>query len=191
MQAARYLAVCTAIVMVPMTIEWATGRNLFSVFGGVPAITPIRDGRLRCQGAFSHPIMAGSFGATLVPVFVGMYFAFPRRRLIAAIVGAFSGVAITLLATSSGALISLLAGVVGFALWPLRRHMRVIRWGIALALVALHFARDKPVWHLIARVGDLTGGEGYHRYRLIDAFVTNWREWFLLGTSSTRITGAS
>ena len=74
----RYFAVCMALVMVPMTIEWATGRNFFSVFGGVPAITVVRDGRLRCQGAFSHPIMVGSFGATLFPVFVGLYVAAPR-----------------------------------------------------------------------------------------------------------------
>ena len=31
----------------------------------------------------------------------------------------------------------------------------------------------------------MIGGEGYHRSSLIDAFVDNWSEWFLIGTSST------
>jgi hypothetical protein len=183
-RAARYLAYCSAAVGVGMAIEWSTGRNLFSIFGGVPAVTWVREGRLRCQGAFSHPIMAGSFGATLVPIFIGMWFAFPRWRRLA-IVGAASGTLIALAAASSGALMSIAAGVGSFALWPLRRHTRLMRWGAMAILTALHFAREKPVWHLIARVSDLLGGEGYHRYSLIDAFINRWGEWWLLGTPST------
>lgn len=183
-KAVRFLAICAALVVVPMTIEWATGRNLFAVLGGVPALTIIRDGRLRCQGAFSHPILAGTFGATLVPVFVGMYVAFPKLRRLA-LVGAISGTLIAILATSSGAIMSLLAGFIGLALWRFRRHTRAMRRGLVVVLLILHFARDKPVWHLIARVSDVMGGEGFHRYRLIDAFVNHWSEWFLVGTPST------
>jgi hypothetical protein len=183
-RAARYLAYCAAFVATAMAIEWATGRNLFSVFGGVPAVTWVRDGRLRCQGAFSHPIMAGSFGATLVPVFVGMWFAFPHWRRLAA-VGAASGSLIAVAAASSGAFLSLVGGIGAFALWPLRRNTRALRWATVLCLTVLHFAREKPVWHLIARASDLLGGEGYHRYRLFDAFVNRWDEWWLLGTKST------
>lgn len=181
---ARYFAVCAALVMVPMTIEWATGRNFFSVFGGVPAITVVREGRLRCQGAFSGPIMAGSFGATLFPVFVGMYLSFPRFRNIA-LVGAVSGLAVAILATSSGAVISLAAGAVSLALWPLRRHTRMLRRALLATVVLLHVVREKPVWHLIGRLSELIGGEGYHRSALIDAFVNRWNEWILIGTSST------
>ena len=40
-------------------LEWSSGRNVFAVFGGVPSVTIVRDGRLRCQGAFTHAIIAG------------------------------------------------------------------------------------------------------------------------------------
>lgn len=183
-RAVRYLAICSALVVVPMMIEWAIGRNLFSVFGGVPAQTVVREGRLRCQGAFSHPIMAGSFGATLVPVFIGLYLGFPRYRRIA-VVGALSGFVIAIVAASSGAVMSVAAGLGGLLLWPLRRYTSAMRWGAVGLLTVLHFVREKPVWHLIARVSDVMGGEGYHRYSLIDAFITRWREWFLVGTPST------
>ncbi|MEM7808517.1 MAG: hypothetical protein AAF561_10425, partial [Planctomycetota bacterium] len=43
------------IVMAPFFIaEWLTRFNAFSIFGGVPEMTMIRNDRLRCQGAFSH-----------------------------------------------------------------------------------------------------------------------------------------
>jgi len=171
-------------VAIGMSIEFVTRRNPFSIFGGVPAVVVIRDGRPRCNGAFSHPIMAGSFGAALVPVFVGMWFAFPRLRWVAQ-VGAISGVLITLASASSGPALALLVSLITWALWPLRRHTRALRWGLLLTATVLHFARDKPIWHLIGRASDVFGGEGYHRYRLIDAFVNHWSEWWLLGTRST------
>jgi hypothetical protein len=82
-------------------------------------------------------------------------------------------------------LLSVVGGGIAFALWPLRRHTRALRWGFLICLIVLHFARKKPVWHLIARASDLLGGEGYHRYRLIDAFVNRFGEWWLVGTPST------
>ena len=183
-QLGRHLALCSALVAVPMALEWATGRNLFSIFGGVPAMTMIREGRLRCQGAFSHPIMAGSFGATVVPLFLGMYFAFPARRAIA-ILGAVSGAVIAVASASSGPLLSLVVGIGAFALWRVRRHTRAMRWGLVAVLTFVHFARERPVWHLFVALSGLMGGEGYHRYALIDAFIRNWREWFLAGTPDT------
>src|SRR5688500_14275639 len=53
-----YLVVPVALAFV---FEHLTRRNIFAVFGGVPAITIVRDDRLRCQGAFAHPILAGCF----------------------------------------------------------------------------------------------------------------------------------
>jgi hypothetical protein len=184
LRAARYLAWCAALVAIGMAIELATGRNLFAILGGVSGLTMIRDGRLRCQGAFAHPIMAGSFGATLVPIFVGMWLAFPRWRQVA-VVGAVSGLFIAVASASSGPALAVVAGFVAFACWPLRRNMRALRWGLLLSVAIAHFARERPVWHLIARLSNLMGGEGYHRYILIDGFVHRWREWWLVGTAST------
>ncbi len=64
------------VILVPlvaaMLYEKATGRNVFAVLGGVSEMTLIREGKLRAQGAFQHPILAGTFGATVLPLMVGL-----------------------------------------------------------------------------------------------------------------------
>src|SRR5262249_36935146 len=67
----RAICIMSAVavpVAVAFLFEAASGRNAFAVFGGVPEITLIREGKLRCQGAFAHPILAGCFWASLVPL---------------------------------------------------------------------------------------------------------------------------
>ena len=69
----RTLALLCLPVAALMLFENRTGHNLFSIFGGVPELTQIRGGHMRSQAAFRHPILAGTFGATLFPVFVGLW----------------------------------------------------------------------------------------------------------------------
>ena len=68
----RFAASAVAVLSVPIAIlfaaEWTTGYNIFSIFGDVPAETWVRGGRLRCQGAFAHPILAGTFWAAALPL---------------------------------------------------------------------------------------------------------------------------
>src|SRR5688572_3406177 len=45
-------------VAAAFVLEYLTRRNLFAAFGGLPEMTVIRQGLLRCQGAYPHPIMA-------------------------------------------------------------------------------------------------------------------------------------
>ena len=59
------VALTAVFVSVFFAVEATTGRNMFSAFGGVPSLTVVRDGRLRCQGAFAHPILAGVFWAAM------------------------------------------------------------------------------------------------------------------------------
>ena len=61
-------------------VEHKTGRNLFAFLGGVPEITIVRDDRLRCQGAFSSPILAGCFWASLLPLFAARWWAGRQAR---------------------------------------------------------------------------------------------------------------
>ena len=71
--------------------------------------------------------------------------------------------------------------LVGIGFWPLRKQMRLIRWGFALTLVALHLVMHGPVWSLIARV-DLTGSSSSeHRFFLVDATIRHFSDWWLLG----------
>jgi hypothetical protein len=76
------------------------------------------------------------------------------------------------------------AGIGGLFAWPLRKSMRKIRWGIALALTGLHLVMKAPVWFLIARI-DLTGGSSsYHRAALVDQFIKHFSDWWLVGTNN-------
>ncbi len=174
-----------ALVMVgPMIVEGLTGRNAFAALGGVPEQTIVRDGRLRCQSSFSHPIMAGVFGASSAALTAALLVSSPiqHARRLAALAAA---VGMVVLSASSGPLITLLGALAGWALWPYRRSMWMFRWGTLAALVFLHLVREKPVWHLIGRLSSITGGTGWHRYRLIDEFVNRFGEWWLMGTYTT------
>src|SRR5262245_59485531 len=62
-----FLAVIFAICMVR---EQMTGQNLFGLLGGVRLESEVREGRVRSEAVFQHAILAGTFGATLVPLFV-------------------------------------------------------------------------------------------------------------------------
>lgn len=175
----RAAAACLSVCALFMTIEWATGRNLFSSLGGVPDVTVVRQGRLRCQGAFSHPIMAGVYGACWVPVMAALWFA--RARALA-VVGAVAGAAIAVFSASSTSALGLALGLVGLALHPLRAHMRLVRWAALATVLFLHFVREAPVWHLFARINVVGGSGGYHRYLVIDRAIQHFGEWWLVGT---------
>lgn len=66
--------------------------------------------------------------------------------------------------------------------WPLRKQMRLIRWGILITLAGLHMVMKAPVWALIARVDLIGASSGYHRFMLVDNFIRKFGDWWLLGT---------
>jgi hypothetical protein len=167
-----------------MLEEKITGRNMFSVFGGVPELTFVRDGALRCEGPFAHPILAGTFGATLMPLFVGLWQFQKRNRFLTSLAIVATGV-ITVTCASSGPVLSYLAGVGALCLWPLRHTMRQIRWAIVVGLVGLQVVMKAPVWFLLARIDVFSGSTGYHRAFLIDRAFANFWGWWLVGTKST------
>ncbi len=180
---ARAAGILACISGVAFAIEWSTGRNIFSIFGGVSEFTQIRQERLRCQGPFSHPILAGAFWLSPLALILALVWS-PRGKPIA-IAGALSISAITFFCSSSTPLLGWIA-TAGFAsLWFLRKRTAILRIGTVCTLVALHLIMEAPVWHLIARASVVGGSTGYHRYKLIDAFINNWSEWFLVGVSST------
>ena len=180
----RALAWLSLGVAVLMLVEKTTSHNHLAVFGGVSPITPVREGHLRCQGAFRHPILAGTFGATQFPLFVALWYSRPEyRRLSAA--AAISSVVIALAASSSGALMAFLAGVAGLAFWPRRNQIRVLRWSAVLIILSLALVMNAPVWYLFNRLSSITGGTGWHRAYLIDMAIRHFNEWWLFGTTYT------
>src|ERR1017187_5843596 len=63
----KVCAVALAPVALCMVNEYRTGWNIFSILGGVPAMSEVRDGVVRAQGPLRHSILAGTFCGTLIP----------------------------------------------------------------------------------------------------------------------------
>ncbi len=176
--------VISIIVAAFFVLENRTGHNLFSIFGGVHPITAIRQSRLRCQGAFSHPILAGCFWASLMPLFVAYWWKGPKERTWA-VVGFMTTSLIVVCCASSTPVMGVLAGMIGGGMFFLRRKMRLVRWAVFLLLVGLHMVMQAPVWHLISRVSAVGGSTGWQRYKLINETIKHFGEWWLLGTRTT------
>lgn len=185
---------CLAALILPLAIamllEKISGRNVFAVFGGVPETTVIRDGVLRCQGPFAHPIMAGTFGATVAALFVALWWQGHSSKLLA-VLGSAASAVIIIAAGSSGPIMAALSAMFGLAMWPMRKQMRFIRWTIVLVLLALELVMKSHVWFLMARVNIFSGSDGWHRAYLIDRAVFNFFDWWLVGTKSTEAWGYS
>ncbi len=179
----RGLVIISVPVTVVFMIEFLTGRNMFSIFGGIPAVTLVRDGKLRCQGAFAHPIMAGCFWASLMPLFAARWWARGKGR-IEAVVGVTASVLLVLMCASTTPLISLAIGIFATCMFALRHYMRIIRWSAAIFIVGLHLFMNAPVWHLVSRVNIFGSSTGWHRYNLINQAISHLGEWWLLGPTS-------
>ena len=121
----------------------------------------IREGRLRCQGAFSHPILAGCFWASVLPLMAATYWqrTVPKWLMMAGIASVF---VIIGACASSTPVMGVLFGFLGAAMFPIRPWMRSIRWVMVLALLCLHMVMKAPVWHLISRVDVVSGSTGWH-----------------------------
>jgi hypothetical protein len=167
-------------------LENRTGHNLFSFFGGVPPVTVVREGRLRCQGAFSHPILAGCFWASLMPLFAVFWVKSAKDR-VWAIIGIICAMIIVICCASSTPVMGILSAVVGGLFFYFRNRMRFVRWVVLSILVTLHIVMKAPVWHLIARVSAVGGSTGYHRFLLIDRAIYHFGDWWLLGCSGDRV----
>jgi len=167
-------------------IENRTGHNMFSIFGGVHAITMVRQGRLRCQGAFSHAILAGCFWASVIPLFVVCWWKFNQDK-IWAVIGILAAMVIIYCCASSTPVLAVLCGGLGGCMFYLRRQMKVVRWGLLGGLFMLHVSMRAPVWHLISRVGAVGGSTGYHRFVLIDQAIRHFGDWGFLGCSGARV----
>lgn len=147
-------------------------------------MTVVRDGFFRSQGPFRHPILAGTFGATSLPLLIGLW-AKSKNRTWWLALGIASTAVITITSASSGPALAYCFALIGLVSWAVRRHMRLIRWGIVFALISLHIVMKAPVWYLITRISDVIGGSGWHRAYLIDQAINHFNDWWLIGTRYT------
>lgn len=179
----RSVAALSFPVCLIFVVEKLTGRNHFAAFGGVSEYTGIREGRLRAQGPFPHAILAGCYFAVWLPLILAL----TRRKgkLLLGSGGAVAALAIIIMCASSTPVGAALAAFLGLAMWPLRHHMRAVRWSIVAAATSLHLVMKAPVWHLLSRVSFSGGSTSHHRYLLIDNAITHFAEWALIGSKDT------
>lgn len=178
--------VVVALLLVPIALEMflekSTGKNLFSFLGGVPENAIIREGKFRAQGPFRHPILAGTVGATCIPLFIGIL----RHNKMAGMIGIGAGLVMVFTCASSGPVMSLMSA--GGALLLLRyKHMVPTLRKLAVVLyLVLMVVMAKPPYYLIARI-DISGGStGWHRAFLIENTFKYFSEWWKFGTDYTR-----
>ena len=178
-------AVIAAIpVTIGFVIEKSTSRNYFSIFGGVPEVTVVRDGKLRAQGAFTHPIIAGVFWAALTPLFFAILIS--KAKTLSGYFVGFVGTTCAILASfmtaSSTPIAGLLIAVVGWLTFPLRYQLRTIRWTILVVCLFLHLISQNGLHAIVfTKVNFISGSTGYHRYMLIDGAIKNFFDWAPLG----------
>ena len=169
-------------------IEKITARNFFSVMGGIPEFTALRYGKLRAQGAFAHPIIAGCWFAAAVPLIASLLKSASKKSsdrwmgvagMMLCAVSAFA-------TASSTPVAALLAGLAGLCIFPYRAYIRPsVKIGFVLAIV-LHFVSTSGFHHLLyTRFTFVAGSTGYFRYRLADAAINQFGNWFLIGSNGT------
>ncbi len=165
-------------------VERATGENLFYVFGGIDQYNLVREGRIRCQGPFSHPIMAGLFWTSVLPWLALMWIRrdASRMQLIAMVVAV---VLIIFNTASSTPVMAILLTAAGLALFRYRGILPGLRWLAIIGLVFAQIILEKGAAHLIARINIFAGSTGWHRYHLINQAINHSGEWFWVGTLST------
>jgi hypothetical protein len=176
-----YVAIAMAVCM-----SWETlmHRNLFHVLGGVPEFASERAERFRAQGPFRHAILAGTFGATLLPLMIGLWYHRDRSKWLA-LTGAMACTVIVVSSASSGPVMCFLTSLSGFGLWVMRERMQLVRRGLLVTFIGLCVLMNAPVWFLIGRLSEVVGGTGWYRSFLIEQAVTHFGEWCLIGSSET------
>lgn len=183
--AQRAIGTLTALGVVVagiMLLEQAGGERLYAALrdGQQEAGKALwgRLGALRAVAGFGNPVSAGVFGATLMPLSLAMWWKGRKHAAAAGFCGASIIVACSL---SSTPVLACTAALLGLCLWPMRRHLPLLRWSVLIALLGLQLVMNAPVWALIQRVGVVGGSSGYHRYILVDRFFHHFGDWWLLG----------
>jgi hypothetical protein len=180
-RAAKAMAIVTAILGACMLNEHFRNLNLFGYLGGGRLIPEWRNGQIRAQATFGHSILAGCFGATLLPLFFWLWKSGKANAL--AVAGMAGSTIMVLMSNSSTPVLAYTAGVGALFLWPIRASMRTVRRGIVLALVVLALVMNAPVWFIVAHVNVVGGSGGYDRAFLIDVFMRHIKDWWLIGTN--------
>jgi hypothetical protein len=176
----------TAILLVPLALEMlyekAVGQNLFYEAVGDPIRLYVRNGNVRAQGPFAHSIIAGTIGATSLPIVIALW----HQNRKEAIIGIGACVVMVYTCASSGPILSIVAALGALFMWHHRDRVRFVLWMMVAGYIALELVMKEPAYYIMDRV-DLVGGSGgWHRARLIESAFEHFNEWWIGGTDYTR-----
>ncbi len=181
-----FLIRATVVLLLPiataMLIEQIKTFNMFSYFGGVSQIPPIREGRIRAQGPFSHPILAGTVGAICLPLSICIWNKHKKTSLLGNIVC----ITIIYCSSSSGPVLSTMAAIGALLLWKFRKKMKFFKWIGVISYILLDLMMNRPAYYIMSSIDVAGGSTGWHRARLIQSAFEHINEWWAGGTDYTR-----
>lgn len=170
------------VLALTMVYEEFTGVDVFGIIGHAPILPELRNGHVRALGPFEHPLLAGAFVATLVPLFFWLWKSGKARFL--AVVGMVAATIASFTTQCSTPIFAYGAAALALCFWPMRRAMRLVRWGIVATLVGLQIVMKANVWWIIQHMDVIGGSSGWHRAELIDVFIKQFPKWWLIGTAN-------
>jgi hypothetical protein len=178
----KVFASIVIVFSVTMYYETLRNSNVFGYIGG-RLIPFLRDGKIRAQGPFTGPIPAGAFGANCACLF--LWLGAQKRSSLLAYAGFGAALVMVVTSASSTGLMTFAAVVLALVLWPVRKYMRAVRWGLVLFLAVLQIFMKAPFWMVINHIDLVGGNSSYHRAMLIDGFIWHFADWWLIGVEST------
>jgi hypothetical protein len=175
------------IILVPlallMALERQTGRNIYFYLGSRTETSLVRENKVRAVGPFRHPILAGTAGASALPL---AYYLWLRRRRALGAMGLASGLGIVWACSSSGPMAAVGISFAAILGWRFRSKIPSFLVMGIIGGFAYWIITGRGPWFLMAKM-DLAGGStGRFRSDLIDAAIKNLDEWWLFGTDYTR-----
>jgi hypothetical protein len=178
LRAVKVLAVVCVIQGVFMVSEQFTHQNVFNSFGANQPT--LREGHVRSEGAMGT-LYGGPFAGVSVPLFLWLWTEKKSKFAYAGLAGA---TAMVFASHASTSWMAYGASLFGLGFWPLRKQMRLVRWGLVAILVGLHLVMHGPVWSLIEKIDLTDGSSSYHRYMLVDNCIRHFGDWWLHGCTN-------
>lgn len=111
--------------------------------------------------------------------YVGL--ALARNTRVVGCIGFVLSVVVVVLANSGGPVTMLALGLVAWGCWVIRKHMRLLRFGIVVMLVMLAVVMKDPIWYLPSKMSLIFGGGGWHRSYLMNQAIVHVDQWWLAG----------
>jgi hypothetical protein len=163
-----------------MVLEQTLHTNYFSLISPVSAAPLVREGRIRSMGPFSHPILAGTIGATFLPYALMFGWKKPASLLLIAV-----SLVLVFTSASSGPLVSLIVVLLFLSMWRYRRFLRLLYLAPLILYMLLLVIMNRAPYYLLGEI-DLAGGStGWYRGFLIESTLEHFSEWWLFGTDYT------